>query len=62
MSTQILHIDIYDSFIHYFKNLKATKKSFSKWSDTWIVKHQHSETFFSAEKWATKQQQDMKET
>lgn len=57
------HTDTYDSFIHYCKTLKATKISFIKWSHKWIVKHQHSETFFSVEKkWATRQRQDMKET
>ena len=43
-----LHMDVYNSFIHNYQNLQASKLSFSRWMDKVTVLHSDNRVFFSA--------------
>ena len=56
-------MNAYNSYIHNYQNLEATKLSFSRWMDQWTVVHPDKEILFSAKnKWAIKPRKDVEES
>ena len=62
MSTQNLHINVCNSFIHNCQNLEVIKMFFSRWLVKSIVVHLDNGLLFSIKKkWAIKPWKDMEE-